>query len=113
MNHFTGRFKILFAILNILNNGPLHPLNQHLDRAVWQLQQLKHSRNGTDPINVVDPRRVVSCIQLAYQKDFLVTLHHCFQRIDAFIATNEQWNDHMREHDDVPQWENWELFCVV
>jgi hypothetical protein len=81
-------------------------LDQHLDGAVRQLEQLQHAGDDAD---VVDGRRrgiVVGRALLGGQKDLFVALHHLFERPHGFVAADEKGNHHVREHHDVPQGQN-------
>ena len=78
-------------------------LDQDLDRAVGQLQELQHAGHRADPIDVVDARIVLAGVLLRHQKDLLVVAHDLLERADRFLAPDEQRHDHVGEDDDVAQ----------
>ena len=82
---------------------PRLPLDQHLDRAVGQLEQLQHRRQRAEVIKLVGARIFVPGILLADQEHLLVTGHDRFERLDRLIAADEQRHDHLREYHDVAQ----------
>ena len=81
----------------------LAALDQHLDRAVGQLQELQHRADGADGVDVVGRGIVLGGVLLGDQQDLLVVLHHVFERAHRLLAADEQRHDHVREHDDVAQ----------
>ena len=85
--------------------------DQHLNGAVGQLQKLKHVCQNAGLINAVALRIVLGRINLACKQDLLVVSHHLFQRAYRFLAPYEERHDHMREHDDVAQRQNW-IGCI-
>ena len=92
---------VVFQIL-----GDAHPrdaLDQHLDGAVGQFQQLQHIGQHADAVDVALCRVVIGRVDLARQQDLLVVLHHLFQRAHRLVAPYEKRHDHMREHHDISQ----------
>ena len=81
-------------------------LDQNLDGAVGQLQQLQDIGERADVVDRVGFRIVVGGIDLGGKQDLLFRAHHLFQRLDRLLAADEQRNDHVREHDDVAQRED-------
>ena len=81
----------------------LAALDQHLDRAVGQLQQLQHRADRADRVDVRGRRIVLGGVLLGDEQDLLVVLHHVFERPHRFFAADKQRHDHVREHDDVAQ----------
>ncbi len=84
--------------------------DQHLDRAVGQLQQLENGGQGADAIDVVGGGIVLGRVLLRHQQDLLVVLHHIFEGANGFFATDEKRDDHVGENDDVAERQNREDF---
>jgi len=92
------------VVLDILVDAhAAHALDQHLDGAVGQLQQLQHIGQHADAVDAVGGRVVIGGVDLARQQDLRVVGHDLLQRADGFLATDEERHDHVREHDDVAQ----------
>ena len=86
--------------------GDLHalaPLDQHLDGAVGQLQQLQHIGQNAGAIDPVLGRLIDRGVLLRGQQDRRVRFHHRLQRADRFFAADEQRNDHVGKDHDVAQ----------
>ena len=80
----------------------LRALDQHLDGAVRQLEQLQHAGERAGLIDRVGCRIVVGGVPRRQQNE-RVRAHHLFQRLDRLLAADEQRHDHVREDDDVAQ----------
>ena len=102
-DHHRFGFEVIFAIGIFLDLGARSALDQHLDGAVGQLEELQHARQRADRENGVGRRLIVRGIFLRRKQDERVRTHHFFERLDGFFAADEQRNDHVREDDDVPQ----------
>ena len=89
--------------VELLDAGAIDALDQHLDRAVGQLQQLQDGRDGADPVQVLGLRIVDVGLLLRDQQDALVGLHGQIERDDGFLAPDEQRNHHVRVHHHVAQ----------
>ncbi len=85
------------------DRGPRLALDQHLDRAVGQLEQLQHLGDDADVVDGAGLGIVVGGVLLGGQKDLLVSLHHLFEGAHRLVAADEKRADHVREHDNVPQ----------
>ena len=83
--------------------GAPSPLDQHLYRAVRQLQQLKDGADGADRIDVGGFGIVLRRVLLGDEQDLLVILHHILERPHRFFAPDKQRHDHVREDDDVAE----------
>ena len=83
--------------------GAGRALDQDLDRAVGQLEQLQHAGDGADAIDVVRTWIVLARVLLRDQQDLLVLLHHLLERRDRLLATDEEGHDHVRKDDNVAQ----------
>ena len=86
-----------------LDARALPAFDQHLDRAVGQLQQLQHRADRADRVDVGGGRIVLRGILLGDEQDLLVVLHHVFERAHRLLAADEQRHDHVREDDDVAE----------
>ena len=80
--------------------------DQHLHRAIGQLQKLQHRGNGADLEQIIRTRIILAGILLGNQQNLLVILHHRFQGTDGFFPAHEKRHDHMRKYNDIPQREN-------
>ena len=81
-------------------------LDQHLHGAVGQLEQLQHAGERADVENRIRRRIVVGGVLLRRQQNERVRAHHLFERLDRLLAADEQRHDHVRENNDVPQWQH-------
>jgi hypothetical protein len=81
--------------------GALPALDEHLDGAVRQLQQLQHRSHSAHCKDIGRRGIVLGGILLRDEEDLLVVLHHVLERPHRFLAADEQRHDHMRKHDDV------------
>ena len=101
--------RIGFGLEELLGPGepgdprPPRPLDQHLDRAVGQLEELQHRADGAQGVDILRPGIVLARVFLGDQEDLLVVVHHVFQRANRLLAADEKRHDHVREYDDVPQ----------
>ena len=83
--------------------GARRALDQHLDGAVGQLEQLQHGGERAHLVDGIGRRIVVAGVLLRRQQDLLVGAHHLFERVDRLLAPDEQRHDHVRKDDDVAQ----------
>ena len=81
----------------------LHALDEHLHRAVGELQHLQDRRDAADLEHVVGLGLVLAGGLLGDQHDLPARFHRDLERLDRFRAADEQRNDHVREDDDVAQ----------
>ena len=102
-DHDRVGFVIVLAIGVALHLGARGALDQHLDGAVGQLEQLQHARERADAVDGVSRRIVVRGILLRRQQDERIRTHHLFERLDRLLAPDEERHDHVREDNDVPQ----------
>ena len=77
--------------------------DQHLDRAVGQLQQLQHVRERADLVQIRRRRVVDIRLLLRDQQDALVAFHRMLERAERLVAADEQRDDHVRKHHHVAQ----------
>ena len=83
--------------------GAVRAFDEHLDRAVRQLQKLQHARDRADRVEIAGARFVDVGAALGDQQDLLVAFHRDVERAHGFLAADEQRDDHVRKHDDVAQ----------
>ena len=83
--------------------------HQHFHRAIGQLQHLQNGGDATDIKHVGHKRIVFGRRFLCDQHDAPVGLHGRLERLDAFRATHEKRDHHMRENHNVPQGEQWQF----
>ena len=71
----------IFGAVGVVEHlGALGALDQHLDGAVGQLEQLQHAGEGADLIDRVGRRIVVGRVLLGREQNVLVATHHLFER---------------------------------
>ena len=81
------------------------PFDQHFHSAVRQFQKLQNIGHDAHAKDAVCIRFIDARINLAGQQNFLVVLHHRFQRLHRLFASNEKRDNHVRKHNDVAQWQ--------
>ncbi len=86
-----------------LDTGARLAFDQHLDRAIGQLQQLQDIGQHADLIDGVGVGIIVRGILLGGQQDLLVAPHHLVQRLNRLLAADEQRHDHVGENHDIAQ----------
>ena len=96
-------FVVFGAVGVVLDLGARSALDQHLDGAVGQLEQLQHARERADLEDRTGRRIVVGGVLLRCEQNEGVGAHHLFERLDRLLAADEQRHDHVREDDDVAQ----------
>jgi hypothetical protein len=101
------RFRLGLVVVSALaitdDARALGALDQHLDGAVGQLEQLQHARERADLEDRVGGRVVVGGVLLRREQDEGVVAHHLFERTDRLLAADEQRHDHVGKDDDVAQ----------
>ncbi|MNH08215.1 hypothetical protein D3C79_676240 [compost metagenome] len=80
-------------------------LDQDLDGAIGQFQQLQNSGNGTDAVQGVFAWIVISGVLLGQQENLLLARHCGLEGFDGLLAPHEQWDNHVRIDDDIAQWQ--------
>ena len=86
--------------------GDPHPglaLDQNLDRAIGQFQQLQHIGQHADAEDALMRGLVDRGVDLAGQQNLPVVGHHLLKRAHGFFPADEKRHDHVREHHDVTQ----------
>ncbi len=91
------------AVDDALDAGALRAFDQHLDRAIGQLQHLQDVRDAADLVDVLGFGLVLRRVLLRDQHDAFAGFHRSFERLDRLRTADEQRNDHVREDDHVAQ----------
>ena len=94
-----------FDLDKTLDSTALLALDQHLDGAIGQFQQLQDGSDGADPIQGVFAWIIVSGILLSQQKDLLLTGHRGLEGLDGLFTPHEQRDNHVRVNNDIAQWQ--------
>ena len=81
----------------------MRAFDQHLHRAVGQLQHLQHRRDAADRVEILGARIVLRRGLLRDEQDVLAGVHRDVERLDRLRAPDEQRDHHVRKHDDVAQ----------
>ena len=81
---------VVVAGLELLDARAVDALDQHLDGAVRQLQQLQDGGDGADAVQVLDLRIIDIGLLLRDQHDALVAVHGDIERLDRFLPAHEQ-----------------------
>jgi len=102
-HHHPGAGQGAIHLADRVDVGAGQALDQHLDGAVRQLQQLQHLRQRADRMQVGGTRVVGFRRLLRDQQDPLVALHREVERADRLVAADKQRDHHVREHHDVAQ----------
>ena len=79
------------------------PLDQHLDGAIGQFQQLQHIGQHARLENTVGFGVVNRRVNLTGQQDLLVVGHHLFEGAYGFVTTHKQRHDHMWKDHNIAQ----------
>ena len=88
----------------------LDALDQHLDVAVGQLQALHDVGDAAHRVDVLGAGIVDGGVVLGRQEDPLVLGQRMLQRANGRRASNHERHHHVRENDDVAEWNDWERF---
>ena len=95
--------RVVIARIELVDAGAVDALDEHLDRAVRQLQQLQDRGHGADAVEILPLGVIDVGLLLRDQHDALVAAHGHVQRLDGFLPPYEQRNHHVGINDDVPQ----------
>ena len=95
--------EVLAIGIDAGNAGAAGALDQDLDRAVGQPEQLQDPGDAADVVHVTGRRVVLGAVALRHQHDALAGLHGGFQRLDGALAPHEQRDDHVGEDHHVAQ----------
>ncbi|MNG95368.1 hypothetical protein D3C79_544030 [compost metagenome] len=94
-----------FYFAETLHGAALLALDQHLDGAIGQFQQLQYGGNGTDAVQGVFARVIVGRVFLGQQENLLFARHRRLEGFDGLFAPHEQRDDHVRVNNDIAQWQ--------
>jgi hypothetical protein len=86
--------------------SPLLAFDQNFDGAVGQAQQLDHRPSVPTSIDVVFSRIIGLGVALRRQQDRLLLVHRLFERLDRLLAPDEERNHHVREDNDIREWQS-------
>ena len=82
-------YKVRLLVSNALYLRTLLPLDQHLHRAVWQLEHLQDRRHTAHVEHIGGRRLVLGSSLLGHQHDAPVSFHGEFQGLDALGAPHK------------------------
>jgi hypothetical protein len=95
------------GVVGVLDDArTLAALDQHLDRAVGQLEQLQDRAHRAHRIDIGRARIVLRGVPLGDQEDLRVVFLHDLERADGFLSAHEKREDHVREDHNIPQRKN-------
>ena len=100
-----ARHHAFFGFRDFGHLGTTHPLHQHLDRTIRQLQHLQNGSNGADLIQVLGFRLILVGGGLGHEQNLLVLLRSDFQCFHRLGSSDKKWDDQMRIHYDIAQWQ--------
>src|SRR6516164_6254434 len=78
-------------------------LDQYLDRAVGELEQLRYARKRADFVDRLRCGVVVGRVLLGGEQNEGVGPHYLLEREDRLLASDEEGRDHVRKYDNVAQ----------
>src|SRR6266446_5922910 len=94
----------MLAAIGVLDHfRALSALDQYLDGAVGELEQLQYARKRANLVDRLRCRIVVGRVLLGGEQDEGVGPHHLLEREDRLLASDEEGRDHVRKYDDVAQ----------
>jgi hypothetical protein len=76
--------EVLAGVVDRLDAGAVGAFDQHLDRAVGQLQQLQDVGNTADRVDVFGGGFILGSVLLGHEHDALARFHGGFQCLDGF-----------------------------
>src|SRR5262245_18556206 len=98
---------VILAAIRVLDHfGALSALDQDLDGAIGELEQLQHARKRANVVDRLRCRIVVGHVLLGGEQDEGVGPHHLLEREDRLLASDEEGHDHVRKYDGVAQWQH-------
>ena len=87
----------------LFDAGAVDALDQHLDGAVGELEQLQDGRHRPDAVQILALRVVDVGLLLGDEKNALVRLHRKIERNDRLLPADEQRDHHVRIDHHVAQ----------
>src|SRR4030095_12998657 len=98
---------VILAAIGVLDYfRALSALDQYLDGAVGELEQLQYARKRANLVDRLCCRIFVGRVLLGGEQDEGVGPHHLLEREDRLLASDEEGHDHVRKYDDVAQWQH-------
>src|SRR5256886_7217582 len=98
---------VILAAIGVLDYfRALSALDQYLDGAVGELEQLQYARKRANLVDRLRCRIFVGRVLLGGEQDEGVGPHHLLEREDRLLASDEEGHDHVRKYDDVAQWQH-------
>src|SRR5215475_4884885 len=95
---------MIFAAIGVLDHfRALSALDQYLDGAVRELEQLQYARKRANLVDRLPCRIVLGGVLLGGEQDERVGPHHLLEREDRLLPSDEEGRDHVRKYDDVAQ----------
>jgi hypothetical protein len=95
---------VILAAIGVLDHfRALSALDQYLDGAVGELEQLRHARKRANLVDRLRCRIVVGDVLLGDEQDEGVGPHNLLEREDRLLASDEERSDRVREDDGVAQ----------
>src|SRR5215471_5591623 len=95
---------VILAAISVLDHfRALSALEQYLDGAVGELEQLQYARKRANLVDRLRCRIVIGRVLLGGEQDEGVGPHHLLEREDRLLASDEEGRDHVRKYDDVAQ----------
>ena len=94
--------KVTVVARHFQDFAALHPLDQHLDVAVEQLETLNDARNGPHRVNLVGLGFVHRSIVLGGEENLLVARQGLFQGADGALAPDHERRHHVGKNHHVP-----------
>src|SRR5205807_610858 len=95
---------VVLAAIGVLDHlRTLSALDQYLDRAVGELEQLQHARKRANLVDRLRCRIVVGRVLLGGEQDEGVGPHRLLEREDRLLASDEEGRDRVRKYDHVAQ----------
>jgi hypothetical protein len=108
----VGAAESSSTVISALKNSPsvdvaqrhaLAALDQHLDGAVGQLEQLQDGGQRADLVHVAQAGLIHVRLLLGDEHDLLAGLHGVVERLDRAFPADEQRDHHVRIDDHVPE----------
>src|SRR5262249_29998595 len=95
---------VILAAIGVLDHfRALSALDQYLDDAIGELEQLQYACKRADFVDRLRWRIVVGRVLLGGEQDEGVGPHHLLEREDRLLASHEEGRDHVRKYDGVAQ----------
>ena len=116
---FVGLFDIIdvaneewIALREAVNARARATFDEDFDWPLRKSQELDDVTDRADREDVLFIRIIGLRAALCGEQQLLVAGHRILERRERFVATDEQRNHHMREHDDVAQGEQGQAVAV-